>query len=43
MDVADWLRALGLGRYETAFRENAVTGSLLPNLIADDFKDLGSP
>ena len=41
MDVADWLRALGLGQYEAAFRENAVTTALLPNLTADDLKDLG--
>jgi hypothetical protein len=41
MDVADWLRAIGLEQYEAAFRENAVTGSLLPNLTADDLKDLG--
>ena len=25
MDVADWLRKLGLERYEAAFRENDVT------------------
>ena len=24
MDVADWLRALGLEQYEAAFREHAV-------------------
>ena len=41
MDVADWLRALGLERYEAAFRENAVDAELLPNLTADDLKDLG--
>ena len=41
MDVADWLRALGLEQYEAAFRENAVTAALLPNLTADDLKDLG--
>jgi class 3 adenylate cyclase len=41
MDVVDWLRALGLERYEAAFRENAVTVSLLPNLTAGDLKDLG--
>jgi hypothetical protein len=41
MDVADWLRALGLEQYEAAFRENAVTATLLPNLTADDLKDLG--
>jgi class 3 adenylate cyclase len=41
MDVADWLRALGLERYAAAFRENDVTAALLPNLTADDLKDLG--
>ena len=41
MDVADWLRALGLEQYEAAFRENAVDAELLPNLTADDLKDLG--
>jgi len=41
MDVADWLRALGLERYEVAFRENDVGAELLPNLTADDLKDLG--
>jgi class 3 adenylate cyclase len=41
MDVADWLRALGLERYEAAFRENAVDADLLPNLTTDDLKDLG--
>jgi hypothetical protein len=24
MDVGDWLRSLGLGQYEAAFRENAI-------------------
>src|SRR5690348_4671480 len=41
MDVGDWLRELGLEQYEAAFRENAVTAALLPNLTADDLKDLG--
>jgi len=31
MDVAEWLRALGLERYAAAFRENDVTGELLPD------------
>ena len=25
MDVGDWLRSLGLGQYETLFRENTST------------------
>ena len=41
MDVAGWLRSLGLERYETAFRENDVGTRLLPNLTGDDLKDLG--
>jgi class 3 adenylate cyclase/predicted ATPase len=41
MDVADWLRALGLERYETTFHENDVTAELLPTLTADDLKEIG--
>jgi len=41
MDVADWLRSLGLERYEQAFRDNEFDADLLPNLTADDLKDLG--
>ena len=41
MDVADWLRALGLERNAEAFRENDVSVELLPDLTADDLKDLG--
>src|SRR6476646_6660898 len=41
MDIEDWLKSLGLERYETTFHENAITAALLPNLTADDLKDLG--
>ena len=41
VDVASWLRDLGLERYEAAFRENDVNAELLPNLTADDLKELG--
>ena len=41
MDVTRWLRNLGLEQYEAAFRENAVDAKLLPDLTADDLKDLG--
>jgi class 3 adenylate cyclase len=41
MDIADWLRSLGLERYEAAFRENDVDIELLPTLTADDLKELG--
>ena len=33
--------ALGLERYEATFRENEIDEALLPNLTADDLKDLG--
>ena len=41
MDVGDWLRSLGLERYEAAFRENAIDDTVLPSLTAEDLKDLG--
>ena len=41
MDVASWLRSLGLEQYEAAFRENAITEKVLPRLTAEDLKDLG--
>ena len=41
MDIAGWLRELGLEQYEAAFRENAVDADLLPSLTAEDLKDLG--
>src|SRR5258705_2657021 len=41
MDVADWLRKLGLERYEPAFRANEVDARVLPSLTAEDLKDLG--
>src|SRR3954453_18623513 len=41
MDVRDWLRSLGLERYEAAFRENAVDAEVLPTLTADDLKEIG--
>lgn len=41
MDLANWLRNLGLGQYEAAFRENEIDDTVLPNLTAEDLKDLG--
>lgn len=41
MDVAAWLHRLGLGKYEQAFRDNAVDGKVLASLTAEDLKDLG--
>jgi class 3 adenylate cyclase len=41
MDIAAWLRGLGLDQYEPAFRDNAIDGAVLPRLTSDDLKDIG--
>jgi len=41
VDVAVWLRSLGMERYETVFAENAIDADVLRSLTADDLKDLG--
>src|SRR5208282_4170617 len=41
IDVGEWLRSLGLGQYEAAFRDNAIDGKVLPKLTAEDLKELG--
>jgi class 3 adenylate cyclase len=41
MDVAEWLRSLGLGQYEANFRDNKIDADVLPQLTADDLKDIG--
>jgi class 3 adenylate cyclase len=41
MDLGAWLRGLGLERYEAAFCENEIDERSLPNLTAEDLKDLG--
>src|SRR5467141_1961570 len=41
MDVAEWLRKLGLEQYEPAFRANEIDARVLPSLTAEDLKDLG--
>ena len=41
MDVVVWLRSLGLGKYEAAFRENDIDETVLPSLTAEDLKELG--
>ena len=43
MDVANWLRGLGLGQYETAFRESEIEPDVLPELTDQHLKDLGVP
>jgi SAM domain (Sterile alpha motif) len=41
MDVVVWLRGLGLGRYEAAFRENKIDETVLPSLTEERLKQLG--
>jgi class 3 adenylate cyclase len=41
MDVGDWLRGIGLERYETAFRENDIDETVLSSLTTEDLKELG--
>ena len=38
---SSWLRRLGLEQYETTFRNNGIDATILPNLTAEDLKDLG--
>ena len=41
MDVAAWLRGLGLERYAQAFRDNDIDAEVVPELTADDLVGLG--
>src|SRR5207302_9960459 len=41
MDVAAWLRGLGLEQYAPAFRDNDVDGEVLPELTSDDLISIG--
>ena len=41
MDIGGWLRSLGLEEYEAAFHKNHIDEAVLPNLTAEDLKDLG--
>jgi class 3 adenylate cyclase/predicted ATPase len=41
MDVAAWLRDLGLQQYEPAFRDNRIDAEVLPKLTAEDLKEIG--
>ena len=43
MNVADWLRNLGLSQYESAFIENAIDIDVLPELSEHDLEKLGIP
>ena len=41
MEIAAWLRSLGLEQYEPAFRDNDIDDAFLLRLTSEDLKDLG--
>jgi class 3 adenylate cyclase/predicted ATPase len=41
MDVAVWLRGLGLEQYEAAFREHKINEQVLPSLTQEDLREIG--
>ena len=41
MDVAEWLRGLGLEQYAPAFRDNDIDGEVLRRLTGEDLRELG--
>src|SRR5262245_52226411 len=41
VDIAAWLKSLGLEQYEDAFRVNAIDSDVLRKLTVEDLKDLG--
>jgi class 3 adenylate cyclase/tetratricopeptide (TPR) repeat protein len=43
VDIGNWLRGLGLDRYEPAFLENAIDFDVLPDLTESDLENLGFP
>jgi class 3 adenylate cyclase len=43
MDLGDWLRSLGLERYEAVFRENAIDPDVLRDLTEEHLRELGVP
>lgn len=43
MDIAAWLRELGLERYEQAFRDNEIDWEVVPELTDSDLEKIGLP
>src|SRR5262249_37402380 len=41
IDIADWLRGLGLEQYAQLFRDNDIDGEILGGMNAEDLKELG--
>jgi class 3 adenylate cyclase/predicted ATPase len=43
VDIASWLRGLGLERYEPVFRDSEIDAAVLPELTDEHLKELGLP
>jgi class 3 adenylate cyclase/predicted negative regulator of RcsB-dependent stress response len=43
MDVGEWLKSLGLGQYEAAFRGHEIEADVLADLTESDFEKIGLP
>jgi SAM (Sterile alpha motif) domain-containing protein len=41
LDIATWMRGLGVRRYEAAFSDNDVDAEVLPDLTAEDLIGIG--
>jgi class 3 adenylate cyclase len=41
VNIAAWLHNLGLEQYEQAFRDNAIDAGVLPELTAEDLREIG--
>src|SRR6516165_7324872 len=41
MDIAAWLHSLGMQQYDQACRDSAIDAAILPELTADDLRELG--
>ena len=41
IDLGEWLRSIGLGQYDKAFRENGIDADILPDLTEADLEKLG--
>jgi hypothetical protein len=41
MDIAEWLRSLGLEHYAPVFQDHGIEMRVLPELTVEDLKDLG--
>jgi len=41
VDIAAWLRGLGLEQYEPAFRANEIDEGVLPSLTSEDLREIG--